>query len=54
MRQSWQSFVQDVNGATAIEYSLIAALIGLAIIAGSRSIGTSLATIFPKVSSNLA
>jgi pilus assembly protein Flp/PilA len=54
MQKSLFMFFRDRSGATAIEYSLIAAFIGLAIIAGSRSIGESLSGIFPKVSGNLS
>lgn len=35
-------FLNDESGATAIEYGLIAALIGVAIITGANSIGTNL------------
>ncbi len=35
-------FAQDQSGATAIEYGLIAALVGVAIIAGAGALGTSL------------
>ena len=35
-------FVRDENGATAIEYGLIAAGISVAIITMSQSVGTSL------------
>ena len=41
------------EGATAIEYGLIAALIAVAIIAGADSIGTSLDTMFGAVSDEL-
>jgi len=34
-------FLKDESGATAIEYGLIAALIGVAIIAGAGAIGSS-------------
>ena len=34
-------FIKDESGATAIEYGLIAALIGVAIIIGAQSIGSS-------------
>lgn len=35
-------FAKDETGATAIEYSLIAVLIALAIITGARSLGTAI------------
>ncbi|NNC38426.1 MAG: Flp family type IVb pilin [Acidimicrobiales bacterium] len=34
-----RTFWQDESGATAIEYALIAALVGISIIAGASSIG---------------
>ena len=42
-------FIKDESGATAIEYGLIAALIGIAIIAGASSLGTELNTKFVEV-----
>ena len=44
---------EDDSGATAIEYGLIAALIGVAIIAGVRALGTKLSGTFAAVSGNL-
>jgi pilus assembly protein Flp/PilA len=35
-------FIGDENGATAIEYSLIIALISLAIVGGASAVGDSL------------
>ena len=46
-------FVQDGSGATAIEYGLIAALIGVAIIVAVSAVGTSLDTTFTDVSTAL-
>jgi pilus assembly protein Flp/PilA len=54
MLVSFQGFLKNESGATAIEYSLLASLLGLAVIAGARAIGTSLSTTFPKVTGNLA
>jgi pilus assembly protein Flp/PilA len=48
-----KSFIRDESGATAIEYGLIASLIGVAIIAGVRALGTQLSDTFAKVSGNL-
>lgn len=39
----------DRSGATSIEYSIIAALVALGIIAGATIIGTSLTTTFDEV-----
>jgi len=46
-------FLLDDNGATAIEYGLIAAGISVAIIAVVPTIGTKLNTAFTKVSTAL-
>ena len=46
-------FLIDDNGATAIEYGLIAAGISVAIIATVTSLGTKLNTAFGKVSNAL-
>lgn len=53
MKNLFKIFVRDESGATAIEYGLIAALIGVAIIAGVRALGTSLSGTFASVSGNL-
>jgi pilus assembly protein Flp/PilA len=37
-------FVRNESGVTAIEYALIAALIGIGIIAASRSVGSQVST----------
>ena len=44
---------KNEDGATAIEYGLIAALIAVAAIAGMKTIGTSLNTTFEDVSGAL-
>lgn len=41
------------EGATAIEYGLIAALISVAAITAMSALGTSLSTLFTNVSTNL-
>ena len=46
-------FAKDESGATAIEYGLIAALIGVAIIGGARAVGTSLDSKFSGVSTEV-
>lgn len=42
MRQTFQRFVRDEQGATAIEYGLICAGIAIAIIAVLQSLGVKL------------
>ena len=54
MNNSLSAFFCDDRGATAIEYSLIAAFVGLVIIVGVRSVGTTLSGIFPNVTGNLS
>lgn len=45
--------VRNEEGATAIEYGLIAALIAVAAIIGMQALGTSLRTTFTGVSNTL-
>jgi pilus assembly protein Flp/PilA len=47
-------FLHDEDGATAIEYGLIAALIAVAIITAVRAVGTELNNTFSEVESELA
>jgi pilus assembly protein Flp/PilA len=49
----FQTFLADEQGATAIEYGLIAAGISLAIIAVVNGLGTSLSTNFASISTSL-
>jgi len=53
MNKFFARFIKDESGATAIEYGLISALVGVAIIAGVKALGTSLSGTFSKVSSTL-
>lgn len=48
-----KNFYRDESGATAIEYGLIAALVSVAAIGALEAMGTSLITIFGRVSSEL-
>jgi pilus assembly protein Flp/PilA len=47
-------FLKNEDGATAIEYGLIAALIGVAIITAVGLVGDSLDEVFTKVSTDLS
>ena len=49
----FNKLLRDVQGATAIEYGLIAALIAVAAIAAMQSLGSQLNTTFSKVSTTL-
>ncbi len=48
------AFVRDEDGATAIEYGLIAALVSVAAIGALTAMGGSLSTMFNTVSSALS
>ena len=48
------AFVRDEDGATAIEYGLIAALVSVAAIGALTAMGDSLSTMFNTVSSALS
>jgi pilus assembly protein Flp/PilA len=46
-------FLKDESGATAIEYGLIAAIVGVGIIGGLGALKNSLNSMFNQVNSNL-
>ncbi len=46
-------FAKDESGATAIEYGLIATLIGVAIIVGAGALGTKLNAVFNGIAGKL-
>ncbi len=54
MKALVNKFITDEDGATAIEYGLIAALIAVAIITAVRAVGTQLGNTFSAVDSELA
>jgi pilus assembly protein Flp/PilA len=49
MRSIINKLLRSRDGATAIEYGLIAALVALAIIAGITTLGTNLSTEFNTI-----
>jgi pilus assembly protein Flp/PilA len=49
----FKKFVSNQNGATAIEYGLIAALIAVVIIGALTTVGSNLNTDFTSVASSL-
>ena len=51
--QNIRKFIKNNNGATAIEYGLIAALIAVAAIAAMQGLGNNLKATFQNVSTNL-
>jgi pilus assembly protein Flp/PilA len=48
-----KAFVADENGVTAIEYGLVAALVGTAIIAGATALGGKLNDLFVAIGGKL-
>ncbi|RIY00952.1 Flp family type IVb pilin [Aureimonas flava] len=46
-------FRKNESGATAIEYGLIAALVGIAIITGASALGSSLSSTFSYIGTEL-
>ena len=48
-----KTFVADENGVTAIEYGLIAALVGLALITGATLLGTKLSDSFTFIANKM-
>ena len=54
MKSIIRDILNDESGATAIEYGLIAALVSVAAIAALTAMGSSLETMFNKVSSELS
>jgi len=46
-------FLKNDDGATAIEYGLIAALIAVVIITGVTAVGTTMSATFTGLSANL-
>lgn len=46
-------FAREESGATAIEYGLIATLIGVAIILGATALGTKLNSVFSGIAGKI-
>ena len=46
-------FINNQDGATAIEYALLASLIALFIIAAVQTVGTKVSTVFTEVGAAL-
>jgi pilus assembly protein Flp/PilA len=53
MKKLFARFAKDESGVTAIEYGLIATLIGVAIIAGATAVGGQLNTTFNSIDTAL-
>ncbi len=52
--QNFIALMKDENGATAIEYGLIAALIAVAAVAAMTTLGKSISNTFSTVAVNLS
>lgn len=52
MRRLFASFLRDERGVTAIEYSLIAGGVAVAIVVGTGALGSKLGTTFSDMSGN--
>ena len=48
-----KNFIREEDGVTAIEYGLIASLVGVAIVGAVTALGTQLKTVFNTVVANL-
>lgn len=53
MKNLFSRFIKDESGATAIEYGLIAAIVGVGIVSSLTSLKTALGTQFSTTSSAL-
>lgn len=53
MRLNLSNFLRDEEGATAIEYGLIAALIAVVAMVAMGNVGTSLEKIFSSIATKL-
>lgn len=53
VRKKFASFLRDNEGASAIEYAIIAGLIAVAIIAGASQLGGGIGTLFEDIAAEL-
>ena len=54
LRESIRKFAADASGATAIEYGLIAALVGVVVIGALTLLGPELGNMFNSITNQLA
>ena len=52
--QKLNTFWHDQQGATAIEYGLIAALVAVAVIAGASALGVNISALFSSLAQCMA
>ena len=50
---TFQRFLKDESGATAIEYGLLAALLSVMVIAGAKIVGTNVNTMFGSIGTTM-
>jgi pilus assembly protein Flp/PilA len=53
MTETIKNFWEDEEGATAIEYGLIAGLIAVGIVVGATALGTNLNGLFTRIATKL-
>lgn len=53
LRKHLSGFFEDRSGATAVEYSLVVALVGLVIMAGATQMRGGIDSVFSKIETNL-
>ena len=54
VQEKLHAFRQDVSGATAIEYGLIAAGIGLVVLLAAQTLGGQLEALFTEIGAGLS
>ena len=54
MSKWFKKLIKSEEGATAVEYALIAALIAVAIIFAASTLGTEIANLFDRIASEIA
>lgn len=54
LKSAVQAFIADEDGVTAIEYGLIAALIGVAMVTAATALGKEIALAFTTVNNAIA
>jgi pilus assembly protein Flp/PilA len=52
MREKLKLFIKDEEGTTAIEYGMIASLLGIAILGSASSVGSTVGNLFNGVATN--
>lgn len=53
LREKIRAFLKNEEGASAIEYSIIAALIAVVIVGGATTVGTDIDSVFSSISTAL-